>query len=96
MKNLVFTALFGLFLVSCGHHSDINKVKKGMSDKEVVAIMGEPDKKQPMMMGITWWRYGDNQMVILTDDTVVNVVPDVKEMGRQMENAMKELDKETK
>jgi hypothetical protein len=82
-----------LFLCACGGHKDLTSVKRGMSGKEVVSILGEPTKKQSVMMGISWWRYSDNTMVIMGSDTVVRVVPDVKASMDSMEKVLKKFDK---
>jgi len=66
-----------------------------MTETEVVQKIGEPSNKVPMPMGITWWKYGDNSMVVMENGTVSNVVPDIKKSEEDMEKAMKDLDKAT-
>jgi hypothetical protein len=75
MKYFLFVYL-ALFLVSCTE--DVTKVKPGMKAAEVEQLLGKPDDMGEMAGDAQLWKYGENQMVVIQGDTVVNVVPDVQ------------------
>ncbi len=66
-----------LLLSSCAS-KDIHDVKVGMTGAEVTKTMGTPDLKEGLPLENEWWKYGDNQMVGMHNDTVTVVVHDVK------------------
>lgn len=75
MKKILF-ALLALALASCT--KDVTKVKIGMKSAEVEQILGKPDDVGEMGKDGLLWKYGENQMVVIQDDTVASVVPDVQ------------------
>lgn len=72
--------------------SDLTKIKVGMDTTQVFKLIGQPTKRAPMPLGIKWWQYGDNQMLVVQKDTIVNVVFDVEKMGIAMDSTFKKLD----
>lgn len=97
MKKSIFLAgtVALLMLSACSKHKDVNMAKNGMSDKEVVALLGDPDQKVDMPMGIQWWKYGDNSMVVIQEGKVSNVVPDIKENMKGMDKLMDKIKNDT-
>lgn len=49
-----------------------------MTGAEVTKTMGTPDLKEGLPLENEWWKYGDNQMVGMHNDTVTVVVADIK------------------
>ena len=61
MKKLLLTVVLGLMLVGTAHAqtfspSNFSKIKKGMSVKEVRALLGKPVEEVQFGNG-AWWRY---------------------------------------
>ncbi|MCC7301637.1 MAG: outer membrane protein assembly factor BamE [Bacteroidia bacterium] len=83
-----------LVLLSCDG-GDIDKVKPGMTQQQVIEIMGNPDEVFPASrMGndgtvesITLWQYGSNQGLIWKDGQVQEVIPDLDALMRELQNA---------
>jgi len=64
----------------------LDSLKFGMTEEEVIALLGEPTKKEtvgkdPKIYAEDWW-YGENQKVRMINRTVNHVVKDV---ARQIE-----------
>ena len=76
-----------LFLLAACHKSgDFTKVKVGMHAKDVVSLVGEPSSKMPMMI-VEWWNYkDDNKLIVMSGDTVMRVVQDMKATQDSMKN----------
>lgn len=49
-----------------------------MTADEVSKTLGTPDMKEELPQDNEWWKYGENQMVGMHNDTVTIVVEDVK------------------
>jgi hypothetical protein len=52
MKILLFVLTLATF-VSCSSDNNFSKIHKGMKSAEVIALVGQPNTKQPMMM-VEW------------------------------------------
>lgn len=93
MKNLLTTlaAACVLLLASC-NSKDVTKVKVGMTTAEVESTIGKADQVIPLPFGIAWWKYGENQLLTISHDTVTAVIPDAKKFAEEMqENLQKGL-----
>ncbi|MDB5137229.1 MAG: hypothetical protein JWP37_3832 [Mucilaginibacter sp.] len=80
MKKLNLIPLLFLVITAC--HSDKTKsfsqIKHGMQSKDVIALVGEPETKTSVIIA-DWWNYSkDNKMIVMSHDTVVRVVMDLK------------------
>ena len=73
-KILLILGLFAVLLAACAKNKDFNAIKKGMKSKDVIAKLGEPTEKQVRPFGFSWWIYGDKAMVVMSADTVADVV----------------------
>lgn len=77
----------------------IDSLRMGMQEAEVIAILGEPTKREAIGRDAKvkmedWW-YGENQKVRMVQGTVNHVVRDVahqKELFRQLVEAKKNND----
>ena len=78
MKFLIMKKLFyiALLLISCSSNKDFSKIKPGMTEKEVVSLVGEPKEKIPMPISIVYWRYTDNEnhVIVFEGGKVTTVV----------------------
>ena len=75
MKKLISLLLI---LAACHSGQKFTQLKKGMTAKEVIAIVGEPASKVPVF-GIEWWVYDkQNKLIVMSPDTVINVKLDMK------------------
>ena len=63
MKKLFFLIIV-LSLVACGS-PDLSKIEIGMSESEVVELIGEPVKEEKAEMGVVVWNYRGQKVVIL-------------------------------
>jgi hypothetical protein len=88
-----------LFLVITACHSEnanFTKIKTGMKSKDVISLVGEPESKTSMMVA-EWWNYPkDNKIIVMANDTVTNVVMDLKAAGDSMKSASDKLEKAMK
>ena len=66
---------------------DLSKIKKGMSFTEVLELAGFPDQKINVgsvtdefgyQTKTEEWHYGDNQMVVIVNDTVNSIDLDIR------------------
>jgi hypothetical protein len=91
MKNLLTTlaAACVLLLASC-NSKDVTKVKVGMTTAEVESTIGKADQVIPLPFGIAWWKYGENQMLTISHDTVAAVIPDAKKFAEEMQKNLNE------
>lgn len=79
--------------------TELASLKFGMTEKEVIALLGEPTKKEtvgkdPNILAEDWW-YGENQKVRMINRTVNHVVKDVarqKELLQMLMLAKKKND----
>ena len=82
MKKTISKSLLALSvslsLFACSKAKPFNDIKVGMPATKVAELVGQPEEKTPMM-GFEWWVYkGDNKLVVMSPDTVMRVVPDLK------------------
>lgn len=89
-KSTTLLLAAALLLVACGRTFDVAKVKRGMTTAQLVEAVGAPDDKLQMPMGIQWWKYGDNGLVIVASDTVVNFTADMKAEAEKGKKAIEE------
>jgi len=76
--KLTLALSVSLFLFSCSKSKPFSEIKVGMPAAKVTELVGQPEEKTPMM-GFEWWVYkGDNKLVVMSPDTVMRVVPDLK------------------
>lgn len=95
-------------LAACHGNANFSKIKVGMHGKDVVALVGEPGKKNPVFGDIEWWTYNsDNKLLVMSGDTVQRVVLDMKatqdsidkvmgEAQGKMDSLKKEMDNDAK
>jgi len=86
--------LLCLLVTAC--HGDktksFNQIKPGMPAKDVVALVGEPETKTSVIIA-DWWNYSnDNKMIVMSHDTVVRVVMDLKASQDSMKNLSSKMD----
>ena len=84
-KTLIIITLAAM--AACTNKPDFTKVKNGMTTDQVKIAIGEPTRKQNMAIA-EWWYYGDNQVVVIMNDSVANVVPDAKKAAAEINAAM--------
>jgi len=49
-----------------------------MPAKKVIELVGEPETKTPMFV-VEWWNYpGENKLIVMSHDSVLRVVMDLK------------------
>jgi len=105
-KNLTLTLTILLLSILTACHQDKTKkfsqIKQGMSASNVVALVGEPEAKTSMFI-VMWWNYPkDNKLIVMSHDTVIRVVMDLKatqdsmktigaSMGQKMDSLSKSL-----
>jgi hypothetical protein len=89
-KLLVIFMLISLG--SCHHAKDFSSIKSGMTSKEVVRLIGAPERRQPMGSA-AWWIYNDPEkhVIIISDDTVTNCTTQEEAM-KIMERNLKTFD----
>lgn len=80
-----------LLLAACHSGKKFDQVKVGMHTKDVVALVGEPESKTPMVT-VEWWSYkGDDKMLIISGDTVERVVSNLSATQDSMKAALGNL-----
>ena len=84
-----------LLLTNCSGSFDQSKVKEGMSTKELVDVLGEPTEKLPLTRHVSFWRYEDDNTVMIEHGKVVNVGimtdEDYRNTVEDLNNAMDSL-----
>ena len=89
MKKPILLVLLVLTITACHNSSKFGKIKQGMSSKAVVALVGNPESKTPLFT-IEWWNYSkDNKLIVMSNDTVVRVVMDLKATQDSMKSLAK-------
>lgn len=91
MRPALLLSFFLALFLSC---SNIDEVKPGMTQQQVIDVMGKPDDVLPVarmnedlqMENITIWQYGANQGVIWKDGKVDQVITDIDQLMREIEN----------
>jgi len=80
-----------LLLAACHSNKKFDQVKVGMHSKDVVALVGEPESKNQMLM-VEWWMYkSDNKMLVMSGDTVMRVVSNLSATQDSMKAALGKL-----
>lgn len=87
---LLLTCFLALF-VAC---TNIEEVKPGMTQQQVIDVMGKPDDVLPVARmtsdgqteNITIWQYGANEGVIWKDGKVDQVITDIDQLMRDIED----------
>lgn len=91
MKSLFTTlAAAGILLLASCNSKDVNKIKVGMTTAEVESTIGKADQVIPLPFEMAWWKYGENQMLTISHDTVAAVIPDAKKFAEEMQQNMTE------
>jgi hypothetical protein len=74
MKAL--TILFACFIIfACNkQQKDFSQIKKGMNKNEVLALAGEPTKKNNLGVAEFWTYDAANRTVVFRKDTVYNIM----------------------
>lgn len=100
MKKLLFFPLF-LLLIYCSQsfEKQFAKINIGMSESQVVELIGEPQNKQTLPFNVKWWNYVEQDaLVVFQNDTVkktiTNAKAEIEKMNAKMDslsNSMKDL-----
>ncbi|OWP79894.1 hypothetical protein BWK63_13920 [Flavobacterium covae] len=91
MKKIIAIAFFTLFL-SCKKKADFTLVKKGMSEKQVIELVGEPLKKEEIPFFGGKFLVYEKDIVVFMDDKVTKCKKN-EEFAKEIEEPMKELSK---
>lgn len=89
MKQVVFL-LLALAVLSCGKSSKNNfsSIEEGMTVNHVVKLIGNPDMKESLeryMINSEIWFYGDNYALQISNEKVVGITPDIKNLTKIIE-----------
>lgn len=93
----VLLLLFTVFIISaCGKTADFTEIKTGMTSKEVVNLVGEPDEKTNFFDAQIWmYKFAESGHIItIINDTVAGSQggEDLKESLEGMNEGIEELD----
>lgn len=103
MKNIFVTFICLLVFISC-ESNNIQSVQVGMTQEEVLSMMGEPDEKQVIGTGpeldaeekvqIEVWYYGDDQNIAFSNQKVSSVDLNAKQTTENLLKRRKEMKEE--
>ena len=89
MKKVLLLSIITIFL-SCSKTANFDKLKVGMTSKEVVDLVGEPTEKSPLFGAEVWiYKVGDSgHMVTMNSDTILG-----HKSIEEFAESLKDLDK---
>jgi hypothetical protein len=93
MKKVLLLAIT-IMLISCGNKADFTKVKVGMTSKQLIEAVGEPNQKQDLPFVGSYWTY-DTHLVVVQSDTVNEFLTneDFKKRMEEVNKGLEELNK---
>lgn len=97
MKHYLSVILILLLFSACAERpKDFKNISIGMTKEEVRAQVGEPEKKNDILLADLWIYEGANRTIVFREDTVYNILTTTKARVDSIEASLKETGKDVK